>query len=91
MQVDQDGNVNVSRLEGRPHVTAGAGGFIDITANARQIVFSGYFTAAVWSWRLKGVNCESSKKARRANLHVRSSMSPSAVAAHAPISKTSPM
>jgi len=45
MQVDAQGNVNVSRLAGRPHVTAGAGGFIDITARARHLVFSGYFTA----------------------------------------------
>jgi acyl CoA:acetate/3-ketoacid CoA transferase len=45
MQVDSDGNVNVSRLGARPHVTAGIGGFIDITANARHLVFSGYFTA----------------------------------------------
>ncbi|MBI5034769.1 MAG: acyl CoA:acetate/3-ketoacid CoA transferase [Chloroflexi bacterium] len=45
MQVDADGNVNVSRLAARPHVTAGAGGFIDITANGRNLVFSGYFTA----------------------------------------------
>jgi acyl CoA:acetate/3-ketoacid CoA transferase len=45
MQVDADGSVNVSRLAARPHVTAGIGGFIDITARARRIVFSGYFTA----------------------------------------------
>lgn len=45
MQVDATGSVNVSRLAARPHVTAGIGGFIDITARARQIVFSGYFTA----------------------------------------------
>jgi acyl CoA:acetate/3-ketoacid CoA transferase len=45
MQVDQAGNVNVSRLAARPHVTAGAGGFIDITAHARSMAFSGYFTA----------------------------------------------
>ncbi|MBI5303213.1 MAG: acyl CoA:acetate/3-ketoacid CoA transferase [Chloroflexi bacterium] len=45
MQVDRDGNVNVSRLAARPHVTAGAGGFIDITAHGRRLVFSGYFTA----------------------------------------------
>ena len=44
MQVDRDGNVNVSRLKSRPHVTAGAGGFIDITANARHIALSGNFT-----------------------------------------------
>ena len=45
LQIDQDGNVNVSRLAARPHVTAGVGGFVDITAHARNIVFSGYFTA----------------------------------------------
>ena len=45
MQVDASGSVNVSRLAGKPHVTAGIGGFIDITANARSLVFSGYFTA----------------------------------------------
>jgi acyl CoA:acetate/3-ketoacid CoA transferase len=45
MQVDANGSVNVSRLAAKPHVTAGIGGFIDITANARKIVFSGYFTA----------------------------------------------
>ncbi len=45
LQVDQHGNVNVSQLAAKPHVTAGVGGFIDITANAKRIVFSGYFTA----------------------------------------------
>jgi propionate CoA-transferase len=45
MQVDRWGNVNVSRLNARPHVTSGVGGFIDITSNAKSIVFSGYFTA----------------------------------------------
>ena len=45
MQVDPDGSVNVSRLAGRPHVTAGIGGFIDITSRSRHIVFSGTFTA----------------------------------------------
>jgi propionate CoA-transferase len=45
LQVDADGNVNVSRLRAKPHVTAGAGGFIDITANARRLVFSGTFAA----------------------------------------------
>jgi propionate CoA-transferase len=45
LQVDQYGNVNVSRLALRPHVTAGCGGFIDITATARAIFFCGYFTA----------------------------------------------
>ena len=45
LEVDADGSVNVSRLGTRPHVTAGVGGFVDITARARRIVFSGYFTA----------------------------------------------
>lgn len=45
MQIDRYGNVNVSHLAARPHVTAGVGGFIDITANAKHLIFSGYFTA----------------------------------------------
>ncbi len=45
LQIDRNGSVNVSRLSARPHVTAGAGGFVDITARARKIVFSGYFNA----------------------------------------------
>jgi len=44
MQIDQEGCVNVSRLAARPHVTAGVGGFIDITANARALVFIGTYT-----------------------------------------------
>lgn len=44
LQIDAAGNVNVSRLAARPHVTAGVGGFIDITASARSIVFIGTFT-----------------------------------------------
>ena len=46
LQIDRSGSVNVSRLGARPHVTAGAGGFVDITARAKRIVFSGYFSAA---------------------------------------------
>jgi propionate CoA-transferase len=45
LQIDRHGSVNVSKLGARPHVTAGAGGFVDITARAKKIVFSGYFTA----------------------------------------------
>jgi len=45
LQIDRHGSVNVSKLGLRPHVTAGAGGFVDITARARKIVFSGFFTA----------------------------------------------
>ncbi len=45
LEVDGDGSVNVSRLSAKPHVTAGCGGFVDITANARRIVFLGYYRA----------------------------------------------
>lgn len=45
LQIDRFGSVNVSKLSVRPHVTAGAGGFVDITARAKKIVFSGYFNA----------------------------------------------
>lgn len=45
LQIDRSGSVNVSRLGARPHVTAGAGGFVDISARARRIVFSGFFSA----------------------------------------------
>src|SRR6266511_185356 len=54
MQVDRYGNVNVSRLAAKPHVTAGVGGFIDITARARNLVFSGYFTAGGLELALEG-------------------------------------
>ena len=45
LEVDQFGNVNVHHLPSRRHVTAGVGGFADITSRARSIVFSGAFTA----------------------------------------------
>jgi len=45
LQIDKDGCVNVSKLGLRPHVTAGAGGFVDITARAKRIIFSGFFIA----------------------------------------------
>ena len=40
-QVDKDGNVNATRLGPNP---TGAGGFIDITTNAKHIVFCSTFT-----------------------------------------------
>jgi acyl CoA:acetate/3-ketoacid CoA transferase beta subunit len=45
LEVDVEGNVNVSKLAKKPYLTAGCGGFVDITANARKIVFSGWFEA----------------------------------------------
>ncbi len=45
LEVDVEGNVNVSKLGKKPYLTAGCGGFVDITAHARKIVFSGYFEA----------------------------------------------
>ncbi|MHA1524544.1 MAG: acyl CoA:acetate/3-ketoacid CoA transferase [Alphaproteobacteria bacterium] len=45
LQIGRTGSVNVSQLSACPHVTAGAGGFVDITARARKLVFSGLFTA----------------------------------------------
>ena len=45
LEIDRSGSVNVSRLSFRPHVTAGAGGFVDITCRAKKIVFAGMFNA----------------------------------------------
>jgi len=45
LQIDRAGNVNVSKLGARPYLTAGYGGFVDITTHARRLVFSGFFTA----------------------------------------------
>lgn len=45
LEVDVEGNVNVSKLGKKPYLTAGCGGFVDITSNARKIVFSGWFEA----------------------------------------------
>jgi propionate CoA-transferase len=45
LEVSGAGDVNVSYLPARPHVTAGVGGFSDIVTRAPKIVYSGYFTA----------------------------------------------
>ena len=45
LEIGADGSVNVSKHPTIPHRTAAAGGFVDITARARRIVFSGNFNA----------------------------------------------
>jgi propionate CoA-transferase len=46
-EVDKDGNVNATRLGPNP---TGAGGFVDITTNAKHVVFCSTFTG-------KGLDC----------------------------------
>ena len=45
LEIDVKGNVNVSKLGKKPYLTAGCGGFVDITANAKKIIFAGLFEA----------------------------------------------
>lgn len=54
MQIGAEGCVNVSRLAARPHVTAGVGGFIDITASARNLTFVGTFTTGGLQLTIEG-------------------------------------
>ncbi len=74
LQVDGDGSVNVSKLGAKPYLTAGCGGFVDITAHARRIVFSGFFTAGaqleVGDGRLRILQEGRSRKFVQASEHI---------------------
>jgi propionate CoA-transferase len=73
LEVDVDGNVNVSKLGKKPYLTAGCGGFVDITAHAKKIVFSGYFEAGA-SWTSPKTACASRPRASSPRWSTRSSM-----------------
>ena len=77
LEVDVEGNVNVSKLGKKPYLTAGCGGFVDITAHARKIVFSGWFEAGAEHRADRRRACASPSPANSRRWSRRSSMSPS--------------
>jgi acyl CoA:acetate/3-ketoacid CoA transferase len=64
MQVDERGRVNVHRLDARPALSAGIGGFLDIAASAPRLVLMGYFSAGGLKTRIDGERITIESKGR---------------------------
>ena len=79
MQIDARRQRQRLQAAAKPHVTAGVGGFVDITANAKHIVFSGYLTAGGLDSALEDGRLDHPSARARTRSSCRSwSMSPSA-------------
>jgi len=68
-ETDRHGNINVSKFKGR---VAGCGGFINITQNAKQVIFCGTFTAGGLKVKVEGgkLTIENEGRAKKFLEHV---------------------